>query len=175
MTVIFQLFSAEDLQQLNQEQLKQLRDIIRDELETSSQIRATLKPRAEEVLRQLLPASTYSLPASLPSPPSLDPLQSLPNQLFRAEELAQLDGTKLKILEWAIECERNSSPHVLDVIRKRVYAWFQGLPGKSSTSIPKPDAEYSSYSRNYEAVRVKEPYIDFTLIEKDWESAPPKS
>src|SRR5437899_2098921 len=70
---------------------------------------------------------------SLVRHPSPDPLQSLPEQLFEAREFARLnnDPKHLKILEWAIECERNSSPHVLEAIRERAYEWFRTLPGNA--------------------------------------------
>jgi len=173
MTVIFQLFSAADLQNLSPGQLKELRDLVRDELETSDQVREALRERAQEVFQQL---ATQPVTYSLAPPPSPDPLQSLPEQLFGAHEFTRLnnDPTRLKILEWAIECERNSSPHVLEAIRQRAYAWFQSLPEHAS-AIPRPDAEYSPYSEKYKAMRVAEPYRDFTLVEKDWPSILSKS
>jgi hypothetical protein len=166
MSIIFQLFSAADLQTLTPEQLKELRDLVRDEVETSEKVRAALKERANAVFNQL---ATEPAAYVLVQPPSPDPLQSLPEQLFNAQEFTRLDDDpkRLKILEWAIECERNSSPHVLEAIRERAYEWFRGLPGHAD-AIPRPDAEYSPYSQKYKAVRVAEPYRDFTLVEKDW-------
>jgi hypothetical protein len=174
MSIIFQLFSAADLQNLSPQQLKQLRDLVRDELETSDKVREALRERANAVFSQLEtqrdPDSSEPQPQPQPSP---DPLQSLAAQLFDPQEFARLnnDPKLLKILEWAIECERNSSPHVLDAIREKAYEWFQRLPGKSST-LPQPDAEYSPYSENYKAVRVVEPYVDLTLEERAWSSLP---
>src|SRR5436309_8043676 len=116
MSIIFQLFSAADLQNLTPEQLKGLRDLVRNELETSDKVRDALRERANAVFRQL---ATQPAAYSLVRHPSPDPLQSLPEQLFEAREFARLnnDPKHLKILEWAIECERNSSPHVLEAIR----------------------------------------------------------
>jgi len=53
MTVIFQLFSAADLQNLSPGQLKELRDLVRDELETSDQVREALRERAQECFSSL--------------------------------------------------------------------------------------------------------------------------
>jgi hypothetical protein len=176
MTIIFQLFSAADLQNLSPGQLKELRDLVRNELETSDTIRDALRERAHAVFHQLAPQSgAYSLGRPPSSP---DALQSLPEQLFNPQELASLrnDPKLLKILEWAIECERNSSPHVLEAIRAKAYAWFQSLP-EHAEAIPRPDAEYSPYSEKYKAMRVAVPYSDFRLEEKDWPSIiniPPK-
>ena len=171
MGVIFQLFSAADLQKLaalSPDKLDELRQLIRDERAPSPNVRAKLKPRADEVFLQLAsPPFSGSLP--LPDSPTTSP--SLAGQLFRQQEINQLDADQLRILEWAIQCEMDNSPYVLEVIMQKVLTWLaelvpQGL--EPSPPPPAPDAVYSPFSKEYKIVRALDPPDDLTLVERDW-------
>ena len=164
MGAIFQLFSAADLQKLvarSPGKLDELRQLIRDEMASSPDVRAKLKPRADEVFLQLV---NFSGP--LPLPPSPTPSQPLHEQLFRSEELGALDSAQLDILESAIQCEKNNSPYVLEVIMQKAYAWFEQQV--TPPPPPAPDAVYSPFSKTYKIIRALDPPDDLTLVERDW-------
>ena len=176
MGVVFQLFSAADLQKLAEfpGRLDELRQLIRDERAPSPDVRAMLKNRADEVFLQLA-SPPFSGP--LPPPASPSPSQSLVQQLFRQEDLEQLDAdpaqreTKLRILELAIRCEIDNSPYVLEIIMQKVQAWLEGLVREGlepPPPPPAPDAVYSPFSKAYKIVRAFNPPDDPTLVERDW-------
>jgi hypothetical protein len=174
MGVFFQLFSAADLQRLAVlpgNKLDELRTLISNEMVYSPDVRAQIKIRADQVFRQLAPSFTAPLPLpTLPAPPA--PLPPLLEQFFMPADLDQLDADptmraeKRKILEWAIRCEKDSSPYVLEVIMRTVYAWFaQQLP---PPPLPLPDAVYSPFSKEYKIIRAADPPDNPALVIRDW-------
>src|SRR5262245_1634298 len=170
MGVIFQLFSAADLQKLaalSPEKLNELQALIQAERTPSPEVRAKLKPRADEVFLQLVPSFPGPLP--LPSSPTTSP--PLAGQLFSQQDLNQLTPDQLRILEWAIRCELDNSPYVLEVIMQKVLTWLaeQGPQGLvSPPPPPAPDAVYSPFSKEYKIVRALDPPDDLILVERDW-------
>jgi hypothetical protein len=175
MSVIFQLFSAGDLQKLDEGQLEALRQLVIAALAPSLQVREKLKPRADEVFRQLA-SPPMDDPLLLPDPPPAlpNPEYPLSHQLFRGVDLDRLDADatkrkdKLTILEWAILCERDRSAYVLEVIMQEAYTWYtQQLPGPPP-SVPTPDAVYSPFSNAYKITRALNPPENLSLVEREW-------
>lgn len=167
MSAIFQLFSAQDLlwlANLSPSKLNDLRQFISNEMAYSSAVRAQIKIRADQVFCQLVPSFTPPRPLpQLPAPPA--PLPPLPDQFFIRTDLVQLNADKLKILEWAIRCEKDNSPLVLDLIMQAVYAWFaQQVP----PSQPTPDATYSLFTKAYQVARAANPPTNFRIVIRPW-------
>ena len=183
MGVVFQLFSAADLQRLAAlpgAKLDELRTLIRNEMTYSPAVRAQIKSRADQVFRQLAPSFTASLPLPpLPPATSLAPPPSVLEQFFMPADLDQLDtnptirAEKHKILDWAVRCEKDNSPYVLEAIMQTVYAWFaQQLPPPPPPAPapppPAPDTVYSPFSTEYKVIRAVDPPDDPTLVTRDW-------
>jgi hypothetical protein len=160
MSVIFQLFSAADLEKLTPAQLDELKAKVSKHLrDPSDQVLARLRKRADQVFNQFSPSPPAHQP---PGPGSRVPMQSLAYQLFDARDLANLNSRQLLLLEWALECERDRSPYVLEIIRNDVEAWFKA---RTNNSQPVPDASYSPYSPTppYYHVHAANPPADNTL------------
>lgn len=122
MSIIFQLFSADDLKMLRPEEFTTLTDKILDELRRSSpeikQILGVSRPpkleiaqdtpqQLKDALRKRIHEVFQQLTSRLPRHPSrsLEPARPIDEQLFDPDELGLLDAQKKRILEWAIHCE----------------------------------------------------------------------
>jgi hypothetical protein len=122
MSIIFQLFSADDLKVLQPDKFEELTGAILGELRKSpSQVRQVLgvdrSPRLmipqdtpqqlKDALRRRIHQVFQQLTSRPPRNPSraLEPARAIDEQLFEPDELAMLDAQKRLILQWAIHCE----------------------------------------------------------------------
>jgi hypothetical protein len=140
MSVIFQLFSAEDLRDLTPVQLESIKNAIRDALQNPPRVPDQVKGRIYEVFRQL----TSKLPSNPPVSP--DPSSPILYQLLSEEDLRLLDHKQLDILKMAISCEMANSFYALWAIKDSVHAVFHQFRGQPPQG---PDASYAPFSRNY--------------------------
>lgn len=159
MSVIFQLFCAEDLQQLDDKQLDMLRETVKDALKAKTSRRGC---------SQELQLSLQLTPNTAPGPDMPQQVQEALDKRFHevSDQLAALrrkaprpvfnfaqllskprqaeDPAEAKILKWAISCEINNFEFykaLLDA-RKAAYEWFfqqtQGKRPKGSDSPYSP-------------------------------------
>jgi hypothetical protein len=161
MTIIFQLFSAEDLQKLTLDDLKELRTIITDTLEESKAMRDEhhglalpletaddvklpwgTPPQVTEALQQRFYDVSQQLKVSQPISSQFD------FEKLLKRHLNQDDETKAKekmILEWAISCEVNNFKFYARLLRarKRAYEFFASKTGEQEPQGP--DSLYSPF------------------------------
>ena len=160
MSIIFQLFSAQDLKTLDETQLRILRETVnvyfnpylditlnttlKDPARVTPEIIAAIWNRTGEVIPQLRPGST--LPTT---PPGLDPSQPLFPQILAAQPLQSLNltATERHVLEMAISCEvaHVNYYHHLQNVKERAYATFDFLTGQRPQD---PDTFYSPFNLN---------------------------
>jgi hypothetical protein len=164
MTVIFQLFRAEDLQRLSLYQLEQLRDTITDALglktnmtcqtadgkpalplavtdDTQSppgarpEVINALKQRFDEVSQQIKLAPTDSS--------SFD-FETLIKQHFNEKDTLEKEKESM-ILQWAISCEVNNFKFYDQLLRarERAYQKFYEWTGQRPKD---PDSPYSPFN-----------------------------
>jgi hypothetical protein len=137
MSVIFQLFCAEDLKNLNAAQLDDLKTYIGEVMNNDLEVLDTVTKRADEVFKQLTnnspetprpihsPVSQANDPSQVnQTPPSLGPLPKLYNQT----DLVKLDtGQKIEILKWSITCEMTHSPDSLLQIKAKAHSRYEAM------------------------------------------------
>jgi hypothetical protein len=160
MSIIFQLFSAKDLKDLDESQLRILRETVnvyfnpylditlnttlKHPARVTPEIIAAIWNRTREVVSQLRPGAT--LPAD---PPGVNPSQPLFRQILTAQPLQSLNLTSREsdILEMAISCEvaHVNYYHHLQDVKDRVYETFDFLTGQRPQD---PDTFYSPFNLN---------------------------
>jgi len=147
MPVLFQLFSADDLQLLGPAELITLRKFIKEVAERPPSVPEEIKQRAYEVFRQLTSPTT---PINPPNPPT--PGLPIIDQLFSANDLAQLDMQQRYILDMAIACEVLYSFRSLEAIKQRADAKFRDLTRSMAAfnRVPQnpqgPDSDYAPFN-----------------------------
>ena len=165
MTVIFQLFCADDLQKLTLDDLKELRSIVRENLEESKTIRdennnlvlplATVDnlqlpedapAQVTEALQQRFYEVSQQLKASQPISSQFE------FQKFLDRHLNQDQETKDKeqmILEWATSCEVNNFQFYERLLRarKKAYEFFSSKTGGQDPQGP--DSLYSPFYQEH--------------------------
>jgi hypothetical protein len=164
MSVIFQLFCAEDLRKLNDQQLDELSDrvgtILRRETgtparpaalalslnvskvtklpqQTPDKVNEALKSRFREVSHQL------QSPPLQPSPRGFDF-----DNLLKIRNLPAKNKIEEKILQWAITCEVENYAFYrpLLVAKKDAYEYFELVTGDKPIG---PDSPYSPLNRRH--------------------------
>ena len=165
MSLIFQLFNAMDLNELQDYELNLLKDKV-SELLSDPEILAYVKPRADEVYEQLKGnmVGASSTPQGTGASPAVSVLSVFYNEQYLAKNKAASSppkphkraevlygpnglnglGTKeRKILEWAIECELMHSYPVLVAMQAKVQYFFSQLPSRAGRLPQAPDARYT--------------------------------
>jgi hypothetical protein len=163
MSIIFQLFHADDLQILTPENLLKLKLVIRQQVSSHSealgpslstileippntppQLADALRKRVHEVFQQLT-----GRPPRNPSIP-LAPSRSIPEQLFEPDELDALGEQGRTILEWAISCEVADFVryNTLEAIKDYVYAEFSKFAEIAGQRPKGPDTKYSPFNQS---------------------------
>jgi hypothetical protein len=125
MSVIFQLFCADDLTQLAPEQLEALKMTVSHALNTDRDVLDSIKDRAYEVFRQLEQNRNPSQQLI-----STDASKGMLLQLFSEADLHGLTAQDLDILKMAIICEITHSPAALQVVQTKAYALFTMYTGR---------------------------------------------
>jgi hypothetical protein len=169
MSVIFQLFCAEDLQQLTYLQLQELKTAVVNALEgdtpdnTLAQNYASYHLRAPQPLSLQISLNTTPSPDTPPqvreafnkrfhevSHQLTSPRLKLPQQHFNFQALlSQRNNTasaeEALILEWAISCEVNNFEFYKRLLRarKEAYEWFFKEKGQRPKG---PDSPYSPFN-----------------------------
>jgi hypothetical protein len=164
MTVIFQLFHAEDLQRLSLEQLTELRDTITDALGLKTNI--TCYTAGGSPALPLAVSDDTTLPSNAP-PEVIDALKQRFDEVSQQlksppRDLSSFDfgalirehfneinenekAKETMILEWAISCEVNNFKFYDQLLRARevayrkFYTWTQQRPKD-------PDSPYSPFN-----------------------------
>ena len=128
MSVIFQLFGAEDLKKLDPHQLEGLGKAVGEALDNNTTVLEQVKPRASEVFEQLkaIPPTTTGVMAAPQSP---GPPRGMLFQLFNISDLEKLSRKQIQILEWAIRCELAHNPDALLAMRDIIYPLFRDYTG----------------------------------------------
>jgi hypothetical protein len=185
MSIIFQLFNAEDLKKLSNDQLDRLRDTVRrmvnnpstdDILKASlnnsdllekelgdspppdyaSQVIDTLRKRASDIFRQLIPDPLPGQPS--PQLPPFTDQASIFNQLLTRKDFSDLDDqlpvTGRKIVLWAIVCELANfkSYRTMEEIQLQARTEispptvYQGGQDEEERRFKDPDSAYSSFN-----------------------------
>jgi len=133
MSVIFQLFSADDLKGLNMRQMNELKEMI-GKIQSSPKVLEAVKVRADEVFKQLKGHDpTEGLP---PSPEQAGMLV----HLFHEPDLADLSEEEKTIIEWAVICEVTHNEAALLAIRKQADILFSRH--KPEAALPNSDIGY---------------------------------
>lgn len=133
MSVIFQLFSAADLQGLDMRQMNELKEMI-GKIQSAPSVLAAVKDRADEVFTQIKNRSPMAgLP---PSPEQAGMLV----HLFHEQDIEILTEEEKTIIEWAIICEVTHSEVALLAIREQADILFSRH--KPEASLPNSDIGY---------------------------------
>lgn len=158
MSIIFQLFSAKDLKDLDESQLRILRETVnvyfnpylditlnttlKNPARVTPEIIAAIWSRTREVASQLRPGAT--LPTD---PPGFNPSQPLFPQILAEQPIQNLNLSPAErhILEMAISCEvaHVNYYHHLQDVKDRVYDTFDFLTGQRPQG---PDTFYSPFN-----------------------------
>jgi hypothetical protein len=177
MSIIFQLFSAEDLQKLTDQELDKLRDAIIDALKEGGlfkdgKLHLNLEPKVkpdgtspfdpnstpEWVQKALL--KRFNEVAHQLQTPQL----SQPQNLFDFEELikkrnsTETQEVQKKILNWAISCELNHIEFYYALLKARegVNKFYEENPDAKAKLLTKVQQQQTKYETPQE-VRTKEP------------------
>ena len=129
MSVVFQLFCADDLVKLSASQLDELKTTVGRAIKFSPSVLETVKSRADEVYEQL----TDRTPT--PHLVSSNHSQGMLGQMFDSEDLKALDGQQVDVLKMAIECAITHSPEALQAVKEEVdplYVAYTGEEPKES-------------------------------------------
>lgn len=129
MSVIFQLFSAEDLKKLSAVQLDDLKSYVVYVMNNEQSVIDEIGSRARDVFAQLtepLPGELPKAQAPLPAPLPSRELEGVLLKIFDEAQLRDLSGEQIEILKWAIICEMTHSKAALEAIKALVYERFKG-------------------------------------------------
>jgi hypothetical protein len=170
MTVIFQLFNAEDLELLNSQQLGELRKAIGEalglttdttgktavnphalclEVTDDTQPPAGARPEVIDALKQRFDEVSQQL-KSPPKDLSAFQFSTLLRQHFNEKNTEERTKDTM-ILEWAISCEVNNFKFyqkLLDV-RAKAYQRFYELTDGRVSRFKDPDSPYSPFNPNH--------------------------
>jgi hypothetical protein len=127
MSVVFQLFCADDLQKLDETQFRQLKEAVIAALNTSPAVLDKVKDRADTVFEQLKQRRSTQQGVRL------EPNMNLVARFFNDADFNSLSQQERDIIEWAIVCEETHSPDVLQVVRDQVYPLFRQHTGGDPT------------------------------------------
>jgi hypothetical protein len=144
MSIIFQLYRAEDLSALNPDSIEAFRKASEDVLWRTPEVLSTVRNRAFEVFKQLIPEEPDPtvIIDQIDQVDSTDRYLDMLALLFDRADVGRLSVHQRDILRWAIICEITHSAAALQVCQRILDRKLAALTGRTADTFGS-DAEIS--------------------------------